>query len=283
MQKMQIVDMTGACKHMLHSFFPEFIPVSGLVSMLGCIKDHQCIALLPIAKMDDQTSDYYCFGLSDTNGSCNIQPLLLIQILEAFKKYASLHGIRRLLKIKPIHESLVDSYLSAGAEIGRWSAFFDLDLAQVLDHVSKMTRPIPSDIELRKYHDNISSIDALCLESFGVLTTGHNQSTGNLPTRLDTSSSLAYYKKSQAIAGFSALIDHDKAYAYFDPLVVKHEYRNSSVFNELIKHVTQALINKNIKTGQAPILEDNKAMMRFVKRVGGKLTHREATMYLVMQ
>jgi len=280
---MQVEDLTGVCSGALFSYFPDFLTVDGLVHIASIVEDSRCLAVFAIARMDQNDNDFYCFDMCLADGRALQTNLQITQTLQQIKAYAAQHGIRRLLKPALVTEHDVPAYLDAGMQIGRWSRFYDMDLIYVENSLAAVPDFAKSGISFLPYDHDVDALNELCLKNMGVLTHGHFKATGNIPTNLDTSSSIACFYQGQAIAAFAALVDESKAYAYLDPLLVDAEYRRTALFSNIISRVCQSLIEKGITKAQVQILEDNKPMVRFVERLNGRKTHRQATLYMVLE
>lgn len=280
---MQVEDLTGVCSGALFSYFPDFLTVDGLVHFASIVEDSRCLAVFAIARMDQNDNDFYCFDMCLADGRPLQTNLQITQTLQHIKAYAAQHGIRRLLKPALVTEQDVPAYLEAGMQIGRWSRFYDMDPIYVESSLAAVPDFAKSGISFLPYDYDVDALNELCLKNMGVLTHGHFKATGNMLTNLDTSSSIACFYQGQAIAAFAALIDESESYAYLDPLLVDAEYRRTALFSNIISRVCQSLIEKGITKAQVQILEDNKPMVRFVERLKGHKTHRQATLYMVLE
>ena len=279
---MQVEDLTGVCSGALFSYFPDFLTVDGPVHFAAIVEDNRCLAVFAIGRMDQNDNDFYCFDMCLADGRPLQTNLQITQTLQQIKANAAEHGIRRLLKPALVAEQDVQVYLDAGMQIGRWSSFYDMDPIYVESSLAAVPDFAKSGISFHSYDHDVNAVNELCLNTMGVLTHGHFKATGNMPTNLDTSSSIACFYQGQAIAAFAALIDESKAYAYLDPLLVDPEYRRTALFSNIIRRVSKSLCEKGITKAQVQILEDNKPMVRFVERLKGCKTHRQATLYLVI-
>ena len=279
---MQVEDVTGVCSGALFSYFPDFLTVDGLVHFAAIVENNACAAVFAMARMDQSDNDFYCFDMCSAEGSPLQTHQQITQTLEHIKAYAAEHGIRRLLKPALVTAQDVPAYLDAGMQIGRWSSFYEMDPAYVASSLAAVPEFAKSGMSYHPYTHDVNAVDALCLNNMGLLTHGHFKATGSMPTKLDTSSSLSCFYQGQAIAAFAALIDQSKAYAYLDPILVDARYRRTALFSNIIRRVSKSLCEKGITKAQVQILEDNKPMVRFVERLKGCKTHRQATLYLVI-
>ncbi|MBR9791408.1 MAG: GNAT family N-acetyltransferase [Gammaproteobacteria bacterium] len=280
---MQVEDLTGVCSGALFSYFPDFLTVDGLVHFAAIVEDNRCLAVFAIARMDQNDNDFYCFDMCLADGRPLQSNQQIIQTLQQIKAYAAEHGIRRLLRPALVAEQDVPVYLDAGMQIGRWSCFYDMDPIYVESSLAAVPDFVKSGISYQSYDHDVNAVNELCLNTMGLLTHGHFKATGNMPTNLDTSSSISCFYQGRAIAAFAALIDETKTCAYLDPLLVDPEYRRTALFSNIISRVCQSLIEKGVTKAQVQILEDNKPMVRFVERLKGLKTHRRATLFMVLE
>jgi len=265
---LSVINITGSHIELATHFFKDLQTRPQVELLLGAInKNKQLVGIAFLSPMNAAKNGIYSFDIKALTH--DIEHQINHILLSEIEKVASIHLISKLIKLTPsIQPDEISFYTDHGLSIMRWCSLFQLDIAAIHSLVAPTTDiddyKIRYDLKLLPYNHNQEEINELCLGCFEVLTHGHLAATGQLLDNKDYKYSYSLWQGNKLVAGLATGIIEN--IATIDPLIIEPNYRNSWPFNIIIKHTAQKLLEANISTGQVTILEDNKKMMKFIKK-----------------
>lgn len=276
---MKLVNLTGSHIEWATRFFVGLAvrpPVEYLVGVLDDSKVLVGIAFL--SPMDEDNNSIYAFDIKvlEKDASFEIHYLLL----ERLYRIINLHSINRVMKLSPaLDQGSIEFYLKHNFSIMRWLSHYRVRNSSLLNLVDKTVdiKKLCTEHNLRfeDYNYKQSYIDDLCLQGFDILTHGHLGATSTMNDGKDYTHSYSLWQGDRLIAGLGAgILDN---VVKFDPLVIHKEFRNSWIFPLIAKHTLQKVTQDGVIYGDLEILEDNRKMMRFAKKVA-PISHSRSAM-----